>query len=104
MRVFAKTNHLPALVHCAHGKDRTGVVIMLLLMACGVPHEAIVQDYVQVRGLSTGHTSTQRSYNTMVCIACTELVAKLGWCNLLLASGIHMYGLLTPYYNSCPAV
>jgi hypothetical protein len=47
MRVFAKTNHLPALVHCAHGKDRTGVVIMLLLMVCGVPHEAIVQDYVQ---------------------------------------------------------
>jgi protein tyrosine/serine phosphatase len=47
MRVFAKTNHMPALVHCAHGKDRTGVVIMLLLMVCGVPHEAIVQDYVQ---------------------------------------------------------
>lgn len=50
MRVFAKHRTLPALVHCAHGKDRTGVVIMLLLMACDVPHEAIVQDYVQVGG------------------------------------------------------
>lgn len=47
MRVFAKDGNLPALVHCAHGKDRTGVVIMLLLMVCGVPHESIVQDYVQ---------------------------------------------------------
>lgn len=48
MRVFAKSDDLPALVHCAHGKDRTGVVIMLLLMLAGVPHESIVQDYVQV--------------------------------------------------------
>ncbi|WIA28498.1 hypothetical protein OEZ86_011041 [Tetradesmus obliquus] len=47
MRIFAKERALPALVHCAHGKDRTGVVIMLLLLLCDVPHEAIVQDYVQ---------------------------------------------------------
>ncbi|KAF6263616.1 protein-tyrosine phosphatase-like protein [Scenedesmus sp. NREL 46B-D3] len=47
MRIFAKEKALPALVHCAHGKDRTGVVIMLLLLVCDVPHEAIVQDYVQ---------------------------------------------------------
>lgn len=48
LRVFAKGGSLPALVHCAHGKDRTGVVIMLLLAACGVPREAIVDDYIQV--------------------------------------------------------
>jgi protein tyrosine/serine phosphatase len=51
MRIFAREKSLPALVHCAHGKDRTGVVIMLLLLVCDVPHEAIVQDYVQVRRL-----------------------------------------------------
>lgn len=56
MRVFAKSRSLPALVHCAHGKDRTGVVIMLLLLLCDVPHDAIVQDYVQVRQ-STGWSS-----------------------------------------------
>jgi hypothetical protein len=54
LRVFARERNLPALVHCAHGKDRTGVVIMLLLMVCGVPHEAIVGDYVQVRGRCRG--------------------------------------------------
>jgi hypothetical protein len=48
MRVFAKDGSYPTLVHCAHGKDRTGVIIMLLLLVCDTPHEAIVQDYVQV--------------------------------------------------------
>jgi protein tyrosine/serine phosphatase len=32
-------------VHCAAGKDRTGVVIALALAAVGVPREQIVDDY-----------------------------------------------------------
>jgi protein-tyrosine phosphatase len=36
---------LPALIHCAAGKDRTGVVVALLLEAAGVTREAISQDY-----------------------------------------------------------
>ena len=35
-----------AIVHCAAGKDRTGVVIALALTIAGVPREAIVADYV----------------------------------------------------------
>lgn len=27
------------MVHCIHGKDRTGLVVMLLLLLCGVAHE-----------------------------------------------------------------
>ncbi|MFI7680891.1 tyrosine-protein phosphatase [Actinophytocola sp. NPDC049390] len=34
-----------ALVHCAAGKDRTGVVIALALSVAGVPREEIVADY-----------------------------------------------------------
>ncbi len=34
-----------ALVHCAAGKDRTGVVIAMALSAVGVPREEIVADY-----------------------------------------------------------
>lgn len=33
------------LVHCAAGKDRTGVIVALALAAVGVPQEAIVADY-----------------------------------------------------------
>ncbi|MEA2382074.1 MAG: protein-tyrosine phosphatase [Solirubrobacteraceae bacterium] len=35
-----------AVVHCAAGKDRTGVVCALALAAVGVPRETIVADYV----------------------------------------------------------
>jgi protein-tyrosine phosphatase len=35
-----------AIVHCAAGKDRTGVVVALILDAAGVEPEAIVADYV----------------------------------------------------------
>lgn len=35
----------PAVVHCTAGKDRTGVVIALVLDLLGVPHETIVADY-----------------------------------------------------------
>jgi protein tyrosine/serine phosphatase len=35
-----------AIVHCAAGKDRTGVVVALALSAAGVPRDAIVADYV----------------------------------------------------------
>jgi len=34
-----------ALVHCAAGKDRTGVVVALALTVAGVPAEAVVADY-----------------------------------------------------------
>jgi protein-tyrosine phosphatase len=35
----------PALVHCSAGKDRTGVVIALILAVLGVPDEIIAADY-----------------------------------------------------------
>jgi len=36
----------PALVHCAAGKDRTGVITALALTVAGVRREAIIADYV----------------------------------------------------------
>jgi protein-tyrosine phosphatase len=38
---------VPALVHCAIGKDRTGVLIALLLDAAGVDRAEIVADYAR---------------------------------------------------------
>lgn len=35
----------PVLVHCAAGKDRTGVVVALLLRAAGVTREAVAADF-----------------------------------------------------------
>jgi len=35
----------PTLIHCAHGKDRTGVVVAVVLHVCGANLEAIACDY-----------------------------------------------------------
>jgi protein-tyrosine phosphatase len=37
----------PAVFFCANGKDRTGIVAMLLLDACGAADEAIIADFYQ---------------------------------------------------------
>ncbi len=37
----------PALIHCTAGKDRTGVLVALLLEALGVPEEIVVADYLR---------------------------------------------------------
>lgn len=46
LRVMAH-NDGTALVHCAAGKDRTGVVVAFALAIAGVERQAIVDDYVQ---------------------------------------------------------
>ncbi|KAJ5954342.1 Tyrosine/serine-protein phosphatase IphP-type [Penicillium viridicatum] len=44
--ILACEESYPTLVHCTQGKDRTGLVVLLmLLLVGGVPVEAIVDDY-----------------------------------------------------------
>jgi protein tyrosine/serine phosphatase len=45
LRLIAASNGA-VLVHCAAGKDRTGVVVALALSAVGVPRDEVVADYV----------------------------------------------------------
>lgn len=35
----------PVLIHCTHGKDRTGLIIVLILLLLGVDREVIEKDY-----------------------------------------------------------
>jgi protein-tyrosine phosphatase len=44
-RELATAGQLPALVHCMAGKDRTGMVVAIVLAAVGVPHELIAADF-----------------------------------------------------------
>lgn len=46
LRVIADSRGA-TVVHCAAGKDRTGVVVALALDIAAVPHEAIVADYAR---------------------------------------------------------
>jgi protein-tyrosine phosphatase len=50
--LFARAFHLlgvpgalPAVFHCAAGKDRTGILAALLLASLGVPHDVVADDY-----------------------------------------------------------
>lgn len=38
---------VPVLVHCTAGKDRTGVVLALLLLFLGAPEQAVYEDYLR---------------------------------------------------------
>ncbi|WP_420645213.1 tyrosine-protein phosphatase [Candidatus Leptofilum sp.] len=42
---LADPDQLPALIHCTAGKDRTGLVVALLLLTLGVPEETVLADY-----------------------------------------------------------
>jgi protein-tyrosine phosphatase len=45
LRLLAAPDAVPAVFHCAAGKDRTGLLAMLVLGALGVGHDDIVADY-----------------------------------------------------------
>ncbi|ROT43127.1 hypothetical protein SODALDRAFT_327296 [Sodiomyces alkalinus F11] len=45
LRSLLELDGLPTLIHCTQGKDRTGLVIALIVMIVGVPMPAIEHDY-----------------------------------------------------------
>jgi hypothetical protein len=45
LRIVADRRNHPVLLHCSHGKDRTGLTVALILALVGVPRALIVADY-----------------------------------------------------------
>lgn len=45
LRVLAEPDTLPAVFHCAAGKDRTGLLAAIILRLLGVPRADVVADY-----------------------------------------------------------
>lgn len=45
--LLAKPSTYPALVHCTQGKDRTGLVSLLVSLLCGASEEAVTRDYMR---------------------------------------------------------
>jgi protein-tyrosine phosphatase len=64
-RELAQPGGLPALVHCAAGKDRTGVLVALLLAVARVSPEIIVDDYVLTK-MSLGEEYLEESRRWVV--------------------------------------
>jgi protein-tyrosine phosphatase len=51
LRAISAEGAAPALIHCAVGKDRTGLAVALALGAAGVPRTTIAEDYALSREL-----------------------------------------------------
>jgi protein-tyrosine phosphatase len=47
LELLVEQESLPALLHCAAGKDRAGTAIAIILLAVGVEREAIEKDYLK---------------------------------------------------------
>jgi protein-tyrosine phosphatase len=47
---LAESSRPPLLIHCEAGKDRTGFVCAVLLLAMGVPLESVLAEYLLSRG------------------------------------------------------
>lgn len=50
VRVFATEANYPILIHCIHGKDRTGILVALIAMVCGANLDAVCDDYASSDG------------------------------------------------------
>ncbi len=52
--LIADSGEDPVLVHCTAGKDRTGIVIALTLLAVGVSREDVIDDYTRTEANLAG--------------------------------------------------
>jgi protein tyrosine/serine phosphatase len=50
LRAYSTVSKYPILIHCTQGKDRTGLIIALVLLLLKVPVTAISHDYVMSEG------------------------------------------------------
>jgi hypothetical protein len=65
-RKFETDVELPILVHCKAGRDRTGVVVAVLLLILGVPKEAIMEEFLEAGGENARSSDLQRSFDGIV--------------------------------------
>lgn len=58
--ILADERSYPAVVHCAVGKDRTGLVSAVILRTLGVPDDEIIADYAESDANLGGHVADLR--------------------------------------------
>ncbi|MCD5346751.1 tyrosine-protein phosphatase [Agromyces sp. H3Y2-19a] len=54
LREIASAGERSVIVHCTAGKDRTGIVVALALLAVGVDREAVIDDYARTEANLAG--------------------------------------------------
>ncbi len=65
-RILLDKNSSAVLWHCSAGKDRVGIVTMLILLALGVDRELIVQDFLATNKFSAAEILKTRVFAPLV--------------------------------------
>ena len=47
LKLLSEPENVPAMINCAHGKDRTGIVSALVMSLLKVPRDLIVSEYAK---------------------------------------------------------
>ena len=45
-QILADSHQYPVMIHCTQGKDRTGLIVLLLLLMLDIPVNAVTHDYL----------------------------------------------------------
>ncbi|MFB7663576.1 tyrosine-protein phosphatase [Kitasatospora sp. NPDC056138] len=59
LHALTEPGGLPALVHCAAGKDRSGWAVAVVLLALGVPEDVVMADYLRSNDPTQAHRFTR---------------------------------------------
>lgn len=86
VQAFARAQPGGVLIHCVSGKDRTGIISLLLLALAGVADEAIAADYQLSADPERDEILRQRNTTSRAVIL--ETLAGLEIDNYLLAAGL----------------
>ncbi|WP_245946816.1 tyrosine-protein phosphatase [Paenibacillus cellulosilyticus] len=62
MTLLAEQGGAPTLIHCASGKDRTGMIVALLQLLAGVPRNEVMTDYMLSNPLNESETDRAIRY------------------------------------------
>lgn len=91
----------PVLVHCTQGKDRTGLIILLVLALCGVSTEAIERDYrLSERELEGEMDFRLRELREMGLPASFARCPK-DWVRVVIGEFLQEYGGVEKYLEGC---
>ena len=88
VRLLSNRAAYPALIQCIHGKDRTGLLVALVLLLCGVSEQDVCEDYLisgdellsaDSQGLLTKYMRPWVRAPDMLSSPVTAMQSAIGW-------------------------
>ncbi|KAL8969901.1 MAG: hypothetical protein Q9183_001771 [Haloplaca sp. 2 TL-2023] len=98
-QVLANANSYPVYFHCTQGKDRTGLVALLLLLMLGVPLDVIDLDYRASQGNLISEREVRVDELRAMGLSDDFVACPTGWVRDVHNHLTSTYGSLDGYFN-----